>query len=540
MKILPPILILLVAIAILTTCKKTPETPSGNKIEIGETTIDSLGYYGIKLSTLISGVIGNNIENMGYCWNNDGIPTLDDNVITANYNDSSIITTLPGLSDGQQYKIRPYVITSNNTIYGNEVVTSTLATNKPIVTTSDVYDITINSATCGGTNDDGGLTLSQRGVCWNTSGNPTLENSTGKTTEGNVTGSFISNVTGLLEGEKYNIVAYATNTKGTGYGDVLSFETLPITPPTVTTTEITDITVTSATGGGNITDNGNSTVIASGICWNTSGDPTLENNLGFTTNSSGIGTFISQLTNLSENTTYYVSAYATNEKGMSYGDVMSFTTLVLSLPEITTIEPINITDISAVCGGDVTSAGNGNVLERGVCWSTNNNPTLSDNYLTIGSGIGSFEGEITGLAENSIYYVRAYATNEKGTNYGELYSFNTTGCFVPEISTTEGTVFSPADGASITAGSSVEITWEKGSGGGQLHIYLYKNNKYILGIYDWAVNDGSFDFYFPDTLDESDCYQIVMGYQWNATPPGDLPNNDWGTGYIVGSYFTIK
>ena len=90
----------------------------------------------------------------------------------------------------------------------------------------------------------------------------------------------------------------------------------------------------------------------------------------------------------------------------------------------------NITDIkstTAQCGGDVslTSVDGLKVTARGVCWSTSQNPTISNSHTTDGNGTGSFTSSITGLTANTTYYVRAYATNEKGTSYGEQRSFTT-------------------------------------------------------------------------------------------------------------------
>lgn len=97
--------------------------------------------------------------------------------------------------------------------------------------------------------------------------------------------------------------------------------------PTVTTSEITDITGTTAKCGGTITDEGSGTVIMRGVCWNTEIDPTTDDNKGITTDGAGAGTFISDLTNLSNETTYYVRAYASNNTGTGYGMVMSFSTI---------------------------------------------------------------------------------------------------------------------------------------------------------------------------------------------------------------------
>jgi uncharacterized protein with beta-barrel porin domain len=96
--------------------------------------------------------------------------------------------------------------------------------------------------------------------------------------------------------------------------------------PTLTTSAITNITGTSATCGGIITDEGSGTVIAQGVCWSTSITPTIEDSK--TTDGAGAGTFSSSISGLNGATTYYVRAYATNSAGTGYGMAMSFTTLV--------------------------------------------------------------------------------------------------------------------------------------------------------------------------------------------------------------------
>ena len=92
---------------------------------------------------------------------------------------------------------------------------------------------------------------------------------------------------------------------------------------------------------------------------------------------------------------------------------------------VTTAIITNITQTTATSGGNVTDDGDFAVTARGVCWSINQNPTLSDNYTTDGSGTGTFISEITGLSANTTYYVRAYATNSEDTGYGNQETFTT-------------------------------------------------------------------------------------------------------------------
>ena len=94
---------------------------------------------------------------------------------------------------------------------------------------------------------------------------------------------------------------------------------------------------------------------------------------------------------------------------------------------VTTLEPTDITANSATCGGNVTSS-NGDFVSvtlRGICWSTNPNPTFNDNYIEAGNGLGNFMISMTELLPSTEYYIRAFAVTGTGTFYGEEFSFTT-------------------------------------------------------------------------------------------------------------------
>lgn len=204
--------------------------------------------------------------------------------------------------------------------------------------------------------------------------------------------------------------------------DISSFTTNDYAAPMVETADVTNITATSAQCGGEVTDDGGLEITAKGVCWSTQHNPTTSNQ--HTSDGNGLGTFASTITGLTQNEKYYVRAYATNTKGTSYGDQKEMTTIE-GLPSVTTNSITNITAISAVSGGNVTSDSGYNVIERGVCWSTNQNPTIDDPHTSNGNGTGTFTSNITGLSNNTKYYVRAYATNSNGTNYGDQKELTT-------------------------------------------------------------------------------------------------------------------
>ena len=114
-----------------------------------------------------------------------------------------------------------------------------------------------------------------------------------------------------------------------------------------------------------------------------------------------------------------------------YSDELITFVFNMNLPVVTTGEVSGITSTTAVCGGEVISDGGAAVTARGVCWATTPNPTISDSHTTDGSGLGGFVSNLSNLAPETLYYVRAYATNSAGTAYGEAKSF-TSDYFVPE------------------------------------------------------------------------------------------------------------
>jgi uncharacterized protein (TIGR02145 family) len=115
----------------------------------------------------------------------------------------------------------------------------------PSLTTGDIAAITTTTATGGGNvSFEGDAPVSERGVCWSTSSNPTIDLPT-KTLDGAGSGSFISNITGLTPGTSYFVRAYATNSFGTTYGLQKSFTTLHV---------VTDIVFNSGVTYGSVTD----------------------------------------------------------------------------------------------------------------------------------------------------------------------------------------------------------------------------------------------------------------------------------------------
>ena len=211
----------------------------------------------------------------------------------------------------------------------------------PTVTTSAISDITATTATGGGNiASDGGAPVTARGICWSTSASPAVEGTC--TSDGTGTGVFTSSITGLTPGTLYHVRAYATNSGGTAYGNDLTFSTTgsPVPTPTLTTTPVSNIADTTATGGGNITSDGGTSVTARGVCWSTSANPAVGGNC--TTDGAGTGVFTSSITGLTSGTQYHVRAYATNLGGSAYGNDLTFSTTGSPLATLSNIHISNV------------------------------------------------------------------------------------------------------------------------------------------------------------------------------------------------------
>ena len=220
------------------------------------------------------------------------------------------------------------------------------------------------------------------------------------------------------------------------------FESLP----QVYTAEVTSVTKYTAICGGDITSNSGTTITGKGICWSTVSPPGISDSKS--SSGSGLGSFTCNISGLNPGTTYYVRAYATNKIGTEFGEVRSFTTLPEDLPVLTTSAVTSITKISAVSGGTITSDGGSTVTNRGICWSTGSNPTIYSLCTSNGKGIGSFTSNITGLSLNTTYYVRAYATNQNGTGYGNVLSFKTSAGDLAVLTTSAITAITPCSAIS--------------------------------------------------------------------------------------------
>ena len=362
----------------------------------------------------------------GICYSaTNSVPTIGDSKfsIGAIKDCLKFKKSIENLKPSTKYYFRAYVMNDENPQYSfntQEATTPIL----PDMATITASNLTSTSATLNASVNPNNNTTSLAFEYGLTSNLGQLAIPIPEFISGGSIKTFSAIISGLTPNTIYHFRAKGIIGKTIIYGSELTFTTPQTALPTVVTSVVGNIAQNTAIGGGIVTSEGDAAVIARGVCWSTSPNPTIANSV--TNDGNGIGNFSSSITGLNLNTTYYVRAYATNSTGTGYGSQVVFTTsTTITLPSVTTAIVGNITQNSATCGGNVTSDGGDAVTSRGVCWSTSQNPTIANSKTNDGNGIGNFSSNITSLNSFTTYYINAYATNSVGTAYGTEISFTT-------------------------------------------------------------------------------------------------------------------
>lgn len=284
-----------------------------------DTVTDITPFTAICVGTIVDN--GNSsITEYGFVYDTLPYPTVNNYKVYANGDTSTFSSTIE-LQPGTTYYIRAYARNGIGVGYGQQLSFTTLSA-LPTITAPTIATLSSTSATCTATiQNEGSAIVTQHGVCWSTQPNPTTNNS--HTEQGYGSGTFTSTLNNLQPSTTYYLRAYAQNSYGTAYSTQRTLTTTSAMP-TVSTFPATSITSSSAISGGNILRDGGLPILRRGVCFSTSPVPTIEGN--HTTDGSGNGQFVSNLTSLLPATTYYIRAYATNAAGTAYGEQYIFVT----------------------------------------------------------------------------------------------------------------------------------------------------------------------------------------------------------------------
>ena len=244
-----------------------------------------------------------------------------------------------------------------------------------------------------------------------------------------------------------------------------------------------------------------------------------------------------EITGLSPETQYYYCFEIWNPNLNHRSEVKSFTTQPKQKPMVTTasVSQFNFTNATAVGGGEVTSDGGDPVTERGIYYGTTPNPATTGTKLVASSaGTGSFTCTMTGLVEETTYYVCAYATNGQGTSYGNEKSFSynppSTGAIngLFSVSATQQVYFSQGNLQYQASTNTWKFADNQYDYVGSANSNLSWSYSGWIDLFGWGTsgwNSGN-TYYYPWNYNNSSGSLYGPPGQYNLT--GSYANADWG------------
>jgi hypothetical protein len=471
---------------------------------------------------------GSLVGNSGIVYNTSLNPTIANNVFY-----TFMGGTITGLTANTTYYYRAFASNAVGIYYGAEY-SFTTASGTATLSTSIPTLVTACSASIAGiVTANGGETLTNSGICWATTANPTTANSfvnyDPNYPQNDILTNFNPSLMGLLPNTIYYARAFTTNCAGTTYGNQVSFTTATGIIA-LTTSTVSNLSGCSATFTANISSDGGSALTTSGLCYSVSINPTIANTimafvLYYDPN---INNVTKTLTGLLPNTTYYIRSYATNCAGTTYGNQVSFTTL----DGVITLTTGSFPSIYGACSTGSYSGNNivtnnsvSSVINNKICYSTSPNPTIANSISTSSS--------LSGLLPNTTYYYKGFETSCNGTTYyGNELSF-TTAQKVNSILT------SPVTGANNTASGFCYSTNPTPTVldnliYGDTYAYFYPSSTYSISIQNLIANTTYYVRAFVQDYNSSSCIGTVYGNQVSFTTnaSGFVIGQNYGGGII--------
>lgn len=433
------------------------------------------------------------ISERGFAYHTAAKPKITNKTVKTGLGIGVFSGRATDLLPNTQYFVAAYAINKSGSVYGADLSFNT-PKSAPRLSTAIIASFTPYSAVISSSITlDGGSPVTERGVCYSTSPNARIQNN--KVVSPSTTNAYDTTIPNLNPGATYYVRSYAINAVGVGYGQEVTLKTADIKLPTVDPTCLpaTAITYSDATVSANITNDGLSNKLETGIIFSTSSNITdlTFNNANSQTVKSTLttaGKITMVLSNLKVGTKYFYVSYAKNEAGISYGSVCTFTTVDFTGPTLAQncIAASNIGVNVATITGDVVNDGGITTVEKGFIFNTTN---ANLDYRNSGSltfkssetikGIYSYV--VTDLKPKTKYFYRAYAINTKGISYGPICDFTTidytapkvnVSCIDPtDITTTSAKIYGDItdDGGDVNLekgfvyGTSSTLTYTKGS-----------------------------------------------------------------------------
>lgn len=361
------------------------------------------------------------VTERGICWDTLPEPTVMGHHAFDGQGEGHFSVPIDNLSAGTTYYYRAYAINALGVGYGTTRTFTTNPNVTPTVTTCNISNVTGESALATGILvSDGGLPILERGICWANNQAPSITDNVEYLTT--TADTFSYEITGLSNNTNYCVRAFARNALGISYGAKKSFKTHY--PPTANLA-LSDSTNVSVTVDLHVSTP--IAVLSDGICWGTSPNPTINDTSITFSHPAGTNSYshnhTATVTGLTPGVTYYIRGFAENIAGFTYSNELVVSTI--PLPVVTTAPVVAINDTTAQGGGSIVIDSGLPLMEEGLCWNTSGNPTVADRHASSPAIFNPFDVLMENLSLDTIYHVRAYATNGYGTSYGNEIKFVT-------------------------------------------------------------------------------------------------------------------
>lgn len=374
---------------------------------------------------------------------------------------------IEGLSPGNDYCYSICARSGGSVARGETIQFSTLASSAPTLAATLATGVNENGALLSSDiTDNGGQNVTQRGFAYKVyqegMPEPTLSDKT--RTVSLEAESFSAQLGDLQPQTRYIVRAFASNRAGTGYGEAAIFTTEELKIPQLTCT-MGDVTAFAATPTATISTNGGFKVTEYGFCWSTESQVPTTENLKTVTGTAETDKFSEAINDLNPQTTYYLRAYAINEKGTGYSNILTFTTEEKQVATLTTPVASHIEVTSATLSSSLTVPAGVEVTEKGFCYSIFSTRPATDGPHVVDRTQGnSINAELKDLSEGASYYATAYAVTRDGTFYSDALLFTLGRTYEPTVAITDITGIGETEAtvnAGITTDGGREVT-EKG------------------------------------------------------------------------------